>query len=107
MSTFAFVLLQAQNPGGSMSSMLIMMLVMFAIIYFFMIRPQSKKQKEYKKFLDSLTVGQDVVTICGIHGTIKSIDEASNTIMLEVATGTKIKVEKSGISQTGGVAPQR
>ena len=54
--------------------MIIMMVVLFAIVYFFMIRPQNKKQKEIQKFRNSLTVGQAIVTIGGIHGVVKSIN---------------------------------
>ena len=84
-------------PKGDMTSMIIMMVALFAIMYFFMIRPQNKKQKEIQKFRNSLQAGQDVVTIGGIRGTIRSIDENENTVTLEVATGTKIVFEKSAI----------
>ena len=87
--------------------MIIMMVVLFAIMYFFMIRPQNKKQKEIQKFRNSLQVGQDIVTIGGIHGTIRSIDEASNTVMLEVATGVKIKFERSAILPAGSPVQQQ
>ena len=90
------ILLQAQK-GGDMTSMIIMMVALFAIMYFFMIRPQNKKQKEIQKFRNSLQTGQDVVTIGGNRGTIRSIDENENTVTLEVATGTKIVFEKSAI----------
>ena len=66
-------------------SMILMMVALFAIMYFFMIRPQNKKQKEIEKFRSALSVGQDVVTIGGIYGTVRSIDEAENTVTLEVA----------------------
>ena len=78
--------------------MILMMVVLFAIMYFFMIRPQNKKQKEIEKFRSALSVGQDVVTIGGIYGTVRSIDEAENTVTLEVATGVKIKFAKSAIN---------
>lgn len=84
-------------PKGDMTSIIIMMVALFAIMYFFMIRPQNKKQKEIQKFRNSLQAGQDVVTIGGIRGTIRSIDENENTVTLEVATGTKIVFEKSAI----------
>ncbi|MBR5530621.1 MAG: preprotein translocase subunit YajC [Bacteroidaceae bacterium] len=90
------ILMQAA-PKGDMTSMIIMMVALFAIMYFFMIRPQNKKQKEIQKFRNSLQTGQDVVTIGGIRGTIRSIDENENTVTLEVATGTKIVFEKSAI----------
>ena len=84
-------------PKGDMTSMIIIMVALFAIMYFFMIRPQNKKQKEIQKFRNSLQAGQDVVTIGGIRGTIRSIDENENTVTLEVAAGTKIVFEKSAI----------
>lgn len=90
------ILMQAA-PKGDMTSTIIMMVALFAIMYFFMIRPQNKKQKEIQKFRNSLQAGQDVVTIGGIRGTIRSIDENENTVTLEVATGTKIVFEKSAI----------
>ena len=71
----AIVLQAAQGQQGGGMSMIIMMVVLFAIVYFFMIRPQNKKQKEIQKFRNALTVGQDVVTIGGIHGTVKAINE--------------------------------
>ncbi len=91
------ILLQAQGQGGGMG-MIIMLVVLFAIMYFFMIRPQNKKQKEIQKFRNELTVGQEVVTIGGIYGTIKSIDEVANTVTLEVATGVKIIFAKEAIN---------
>lgn len=98
MNTLFISFLQAQAaPQGGGMSMIIMMVAMFAIVYFFMIRPQNKKQKEIQKFRNSLQVGQDVITIGGIHGTVKTINEEDNTVMLEVATGTKMKFEKSAI----------
>lgn len=85
-------------PQGSNYSLIIMMVVLFAVMYFFMIRPQNKKQKEIQKFRDALTVGQDVVTIGGIHGTIKNINAEEGTVTLEVATGVKIVFAKEAIN---------
>ena len=91
------VLLQA--PQGSGLSMIVMMVAIFAIMYFFMIRPQSKKQKEIQKFRDSITVGTDVVTAGGIYGKVKEVCEMDNTFMIEVASGVKIKVAKNSVYQ--------
>lgn len=66
------------------------------IMYFFMIRPQQKKQKETKNFLDSIKKGDTAVTIGGIHGKIYSIE--GDTVTLELDKGLKLKVEKSAIS---------
>lgn len=97
------IILEAAGQQGSGWSMIIMMVAMFAIVYFFMIRPQNKKQKEIQKFRSALAVGQDVITIGGIYGTVKSIDETANTVTLEVATGVKITVTTSAINP---VAPE-
>lgn len=78
--------------------MIIMMVVLFAIVYFFMIRPQNKRQKEIQKFRNALQVGQNVVTIGGIHGTVKGINEEEGTITLEVATGVKMVFAKDAIN---------
>lgn len=100
----AITLLQAAAGGGGLE-MIIMMVVLFAIVYFFMIRPQNKKQKEIQKFRNALAVGQDVVTIGGIHGQVKNIDD--NIVTLEIATGTKVKFEKSAIMPVGTAPEQK
>lgn len=82
-----------QGGAGSVV-MLVMILVVF---YFFMIRPQMKKQKELKKFRESLKTGDKVVTIGGIHGKILEIAESTVLISSE---GTKIRLEKSAIASS-------
>jgi preprotein translocase subunit YajC len=77
---------------------IIFIVALVAIFYFFMIRPQSKRQKEIKKFRDSLKQGDKVITAGGIHGKIKNVKE--NTVTLEVADGMNITVEKSSIYAT-------
>ena len=84
------------GAGNSMSS-LIMIVAMIAIFYLFMIRPQAKKQKELKKFREAMEPGDKVVTIGGVHGKILEIAESTVLISSE---GTKIRVEKSAISQS-------
>ena len=87
------VMLQAQ--GGADYSFLIMMVAIFAIMYFFMIRPQNKKQKEIANFRKNLEVGQSVITDGGIYGKIKEIED--NAVIVEIASGVKIKVDKNSI----------
>lgn len=87
------VFLQAQ--GGGDFSFLIMMLVIFAIMYFFMIRPQNKKQKEIANFRKNLEVGQSVITAGGIYGKIKELE--GNAVIVEIASGVKIKVDRNSI----------
>ncbi len=88
------ILLQAQG-GGSAMPMLLMMVAIFAIMYFFMIRPQQKKQKEIQKFQNQLTEGTPVVTGGGIYGTVKSVDLAKNTVEVRIARDVIITVDKS------------
>ena len=87
------VMLQAQ--GGADYSFLIMMVAIFAIMYFFMIRPQNKKQKEIANFRKNLEVGKSVITAGGIYGKIKEIED--NAVIVEIASGVKIKVDKNSI----------
>ena len=77
----AFVYLQAQ--GGFDGSFMIMMVAIFAIMYFFMIRPQNKKQKEIQNFRNNLQMGQDVITAGGIYGKVKSIEGNVVTFYLD------------------------
>lgn len=95
-----FTLMQAagQQPAGGGWSMIIMMVALFAIVYFFMIRPQNKKQQEVQKFRDNLTVGTDVVTIGGIHGTVKHINAEEKTVVLKVNSSVEIVFELSAIN---------
>src|SRR5574344_1446018 len=89
------LLLQAGTPDGGGSMMWIMLIAMFAIMYFFMIRPQNKKQKEIAKFRKSLEVGQAVITAGGIHGKIKEITD--NYVVLEIEDNVKIKIDKNAL----------
>ena len=85
----------AQAQGGGGMSMIIMMVAIFAIMWFFMIRPQQKKQKEIQKFQNELSEGQQVITGGGIYGTVKSIDLAKNTVEVKIARDVVITVDKS------------
>lgn len=89
------ILMQAQNGGGM--SMLLMMVAILVIMWFFMIRPQQKKQKEIQKFRNSIAIGQAVVTAGGIYGVVKQIDEADNALMVEIANGVRIKVDRNSV----------
>jgi preprotein translocase subunit YajC len=83
----------ASAMGGGMGS-LIMIVALIAIFYFFMIRPQNKKQKEIRKFRDAMAKGDKVTTAGGIHGTIKEVRD-NGTIILEIADGVKITIDKA------------
>ncbi len=95
-----FIPLAAAQPQGGGIQMIVMLVGLFAIVYFFMIRPQNKKQKEIQKFRNALEVGQDVIAIGGIHGTIKRIED-NDIITLSVSTGVEIKFDRSAIMPKG------
>lgn len=95
--TLLTILLQQQGQGSGWSS-IIMMVALVAIFYFFMIRPQTKRQKEVRKFRESLAVGDKVVTAGGVYGKIKEIKD--NIIVLEIAENVRIRIDKSSIYAT-------
>jgi preprotein translocase subunit YajC len=71
--------------------------LMIVVFWLFFIRPQAKRAKNQKKFIEDLTKGDKIVTIAGIHGSINKINE-DGTLSIEVSPGTYIKIEKSAIS---------
>lgn len=85
-----FVTMQAQ--GGSGWSSLLMIVALFVVMYFFMIRPQQKKQKELSKFRDSLQKGDKILTAGGIYGTVREVNDA--TLVVEIANNVNIKIDK-------------
>lgn len=86
-----------QAGGGSMLSFWIMMIAIFAIMWFFMIRPQQKRQKEIRNFQNSPQEGSKVVTGGGIYGTVKRVDLTTNVIEIEIARGIVISVDKGSV----------
>ena len=72
------------------------MLLIIVVFYFFMIRPQMKKAKDHKKFVEELKKGDKVITTSGIHGKIVEMNDS--TFLIEVESGTKIRFEKSSVS---------
>lgn len=89
------VILQETAQAGGNFSFLIMMVLIFAVMYFFMIRPQQKKQKELAKWRDSIQKGDKVVTIGGIYGVVAEVKPTY--ILMEVDTNVKIRVDKGSI----------
>ena len=82
-----------------------MMVVIVAIFYFFMIRPQQKKQKEIQKAREALKVGDQIVTAGGIYGRIREIGDVYMAI--EVANGVTIRIDKSSIFASSADAKQQ
>lgn len=90
----ATILLQAGGSGLGMQQLVVFGLIAI-VFYFFMIRPQVKKQKDQKKYVTELKKGDRVVTTAGIHGRIADINDT--TFLIEVDNG-KIRFDKSAIS---------
>lgn len=82
---------------GSATSTIVMMGLMILVFWFFMIRPQAKKAKKQKEFINNLQKGDKIVTIAGIHGKVNKLND-DNTLELETSPGSYIKIERSAIS---------
>ena len=91
------ILLQAAAPVAESNgwSSILMIVLMFVVIYFFMIRPQQKRQKEIKKFRESIKAGDKVITAGGIYGKVKDVKET--TITLEIADNVRITIDKNSV----------
>ena len=92
----------ANNPnnkggilGGGIWTQVLFWILLIAVIYFFMIRPASKRRKEAEKFKDSLKKGSKVITAGGIYGIIDEINDTY--VLLEISNGVKIKIDKNSI----------
>ncbi len=92
-----FYVLQAQ-PNASPIPTFLMLGGMILVFWLFMIRPQAKKAKEQKLFIENLKKGDKIVTIAGIHANINKVNE-DGTLQIEVNPGSYLKIEKSAISQ--------
>ena len=95
MQALMIFLQAAQGDGGL--GMILMLVAMFAIMYFFMIRPQQKKQKEIQNFRKSIEKGQNVITAGGVYGTVRDIDDVNNVLVIEVASGVRIRVDRNSV----------
>ena len=90
---------QGQQGGASGGfEGIFMLLAMFAIFYFLLIRPQQKRAKQHKEMIDALKAGDQVITAGGIHGKVVAVQDKVAT--LEIATGVRIKVNRSSIAGT-------
>lgn len=94
MNMLTFLQAQPAQAGGNWS-FLIMMVLIFVVMYFFMIRPQQKKQKELAQFRSSLQKGDKVVTIGGIYGVISDIKD--KYVIVEVDSNVRLRVDRSSI----------
>lgn len=93
------VFLQADGASGQGLTSLIMIGLMFVVFYFFMIRPQMKRQKDEQKFREGLQKGDKVVTMGGVHGRILNIE--GTTALLEIDDNVKVRIEKAALRPLG------
>ncbi|MBQ0006851.1 MAG: preprotein translocase subunit YajC [Alistipes sp.] len=84
-----------EAPQGGNWSFLVMMVLIFVVMWFFMIRPQQKKQKEINAWRNSLKKGDKVITVGGIYGVISEVKDAF--LILEIADGVKIRVDRNSV----------
>ena len=92
-----FVLLTAQPGGKGGGFEFIFLGMMILVFWLFMIRPQAKKAKDQKKFVENMQKGDRIVTIAGIHGKVNKVNE-DGTIEMEISPGSYLKIEKSAVS---------
>lgn len=85
-----------QAAGGTNIMSFLPMVLIIVVFYFFMIRPQMKKQKEHKKYIEELDVNSKVVTTAGIHGRI--VEVSDRTFLVDVGSGVRIRFDKSAVS---------
>ena len=101
MTLLSFLFLMTPQSGSSSGvgnySTIIFMAAVFGVMYFFMIRPQAKKAKDQKNFLENLQKGDKIVTVSGMHGRIRNINN-DGTLEVEIDSNTKIVMERAGIS---------
>ncbi|MGQ9806704.1 MAG: preprotein translocase subunit YajC [Chlorobiales bacterium] len=102
LNIFSLILFFAPPPseGGAEPNPLVQLIpfvLIIAVFYFFMIRPQQKKQKEREKVLDALKKGDRVVTIGGLHGTVVEINTEKKTVLID-AGGVKLRFDRSAVS---------
>jgi preprotein translocase subunit YajC len=95
MLALSLTIAQAQPAPGGGLSFLFPLLAIFIVFYFFMIRPQARREKERRAMIDAVKKGDKVVTAGGIHGTVVQVDEG--TLLIQVDQNVKLRFEKSAV----------
>ncbi len=98
-SAFAQTAPAAAAEGGLMGSLtgMLPLVLMFVVLYFIMIRPQMKRQKEHRAMIDALAKGEEVVTAGGLLGKVANLSE--RYVQLEIASGVQVQVQRSAVTQ--------
>lgn len=95
--SFDTILLFMGDPKGGGGFQFIFLGMMIVVFYLFMIRPQTKKAKMQKQFIENMQKGDKVVTIAGIHGVVNKVND-DGTLSIEINPGSYLKIERSAIS---------
>ncbi len=95
------MLLQGTGGGSAPNSLMMWapIVLIFVIMYFLILRPQAKRQKEHQAMLSALQKGDDVVTAGGIYGTIVGLKEKEQTLIVKIADNVKVEIARSGIAR--------
>ncbi len=92
-----FQIIAAQQSSLPMIAMWVLIGLIF---WFFIFRPQRKRQKEIQNFRNSIAVGSKVVTAGGIHGEVRAVEEADNILVIEISKGVNIRVDRNSVYAT-------
>jgi preprotein translocase subunit YajC len=87
------------SSGGSLLSLLFPLVLLGGVFYFLLLRPNRTRQRQQQSLLESLKVGDEVMTAGGIFGTLKDIDEEDDIVTVEIAPGTEVRMLRRGIAQ--------
>jgi preprotein translocase subunit YajC len=102
MHDFILALMLFAPPAGGQTPnpivQFVPLVLIFVVFYFFLIRPQQKKQKDREKLLENVKRGDRVVTIGGVHGTVAGIESEKKTVLVQIADNVKVKFERSAIA---------
>ena len=104
-SAYAMGAPPGEGEGGSPFASLLPFVLMFAVLYFLILRPQMRKQKNQQRMVDELEKGHKIVTSGGIHGTIDSIKD--DIIVLKIADSVKIEVSRAAVSRNKSTEDQK
>jgi preprotein translocase subunit YajC len=99
MNLLYILLLTPQEGGGGGLGAFLPLILIIVVFYLFFIRPQMKKQKDLRKYRESLRKGDKVITIGGIHG--KIVEEQEKTFTIEVEGGIRLRIERSAVAMDG------
>ncbi len=98
-SELGAVLAQATKPGGNFLGSLFPLILIVVVMYFLLIRPQSKRRKEHSKMISEIKPGDEIVTAGGMHGSVAGIREKQQTLLVRIADNVKVEVDRSSIGR--------